>query len=165
MRLKQALVCISIILSLLAMAWPVSAEIRLRPDQACKFLRGLGLKAGPYQRKGDWYVCEAVKTLTGGKQPNTISYQVVGAKEAVQELRLELSVDEPRRQGEAKGLMAEAALHLARKVGAPEAPDGLEEAVRRSSEGRWTAGQAIITLIKHPMPDPPRGYKLVFTAR
>jgi hypothetical protein len=165
MRSKQALFLILSPLVLLAMAWPAWAEIRLAPEQACKLLHGWSFRASQYARKGDWHVCEAAKNLTNGELPNTLNYQVVGAKDIVQELRLELSVDEPRKQGRAKALMSETAIHLALKLGAPEPPDGLEEAIRRGSEGRWTAGRAIITLVKHSVPDPPRAYKLILTAR
>jgi hypothetical protein len=165
MRTKQALFFILLPLVLLTMARPAWAEIGLAPERACKLLRGWSFNASPYARKGDWFVCEAAKTLTNGQLPNTLNYQVVGAKDMVQELRLELSVDEPRKQGRAKGLLSAAAMHLAQKLGAPAPPDGLEEAIRRGSEGRWTAGKAIITLVKHPVPDPPRAYKLIVTAR
>jgi hypothetical protein len=165
MLIKRGLVVIMVAWGLWAAPCPASAEVRLPPDQACKLLRGLDLKTGPYLPQGGMYVCEAVRNLTSGKRPNIIRYQVVGAKDAVQELRLELSVDQPRRQGEAKGLMAAAALRLAQKLGAAEPPDGLEEAVRRASEGSWVTGGAELVLIRHSLPDPPGCYKLVFTAR
>ncbi len=165
MQFKRALVVLMVVLGLLAAPGPAPAKIRLLPDQACKCLRNLDLKAGPYLPQGDSYVCEAVRTLTGGKRPNTMNFQVVGVKDTVQELRLELSVDQPRSRGQANNIMAQAALHLAQKVGAAEPPDGLEEAVRRSSEGNWEVGGVELVLVKHPLPDPPGCYKLILTAR
>lgn len=165
MRSKLALVFILLALGVWAAPRQAGAEILLNPERACKLLRAWSFKPGLYARHGDWHVCEAAKVLTNGKQPNTLSYQVVGSRDQVQELRLELSIDNPAQQGEAKNIMTQAALHVAQKLGAAEPPDGLEEALRRDSEGRWEAGRAIITLVRHPVPDPPRGYKLILTAR
>jgi hypothetical protein len=165
MRSKLALVFLFLALGLWAAPRQAGAEISLPPERACKLLRAWSFKPGDYARHGDWHVCEAAKSLTNGKLPNTLCYQVVGSRDRVQELRLELSVDDPGKQGAAKNAMIEAALHMARKLGAAEPPDGLEEAMRRGSEGRWEAGRAIITLVRHPVPDPPRGYKLILTAR
>ena len=165
MRGKGGFVLFYLIIGLLAAPWPAGAEIKLGPEQACQALRGLNLEAGPYQPQGKQYVCAAVKELSKGKLPNVLNYLVVGGKHNVQEIRLELSVDEPRRQGEAKNLLARAALLIAQKAGWKEPPDGLEEAVRRSSEGSWAQGRVTLLLVKHPVPDPPGGYKLVLTAR
>lgn len=165
MKGKGGLVWLSFVLGILAAPWPASAEIKLSPQQACQILRSLNLKTGPYQPRGENYVCSAGKELAARKLPNVLRYLVVGDRQTVQELRLELSVDAPRRQGAAKNLLAKAALLLAKEVGWKRPPDGLEEAVRRGSEGRWKNGDAILTLVKHPVPDPPRGYKLILTAR
>lgn len=165
MRGKKAFVWLYFVLIILAAPWPASAGIKLSPQQACQMLRSLGLKAGPYQLQGEDYLCSAAKELAARKLPNVLRYLVVGDKHTVQELRLELSVDAPRRQGAAKNLLAKAALLLAKEVGWKEPPHGLEEAVRRGSEGRWKNGEAMLTLVKHPVPDPPRGYKLILTAR
>jgi hypothetical protein len=165
MRFKQALFIILLPLVLLAAACPARAEIGISPERACKLLRAWNFKTDPYAKHGAWHVCEAVKTISSGQLNNTLAYQVVGEKKKVHELRLELSVDDPRKQGEAKKSMIQAALHMASKLGARDAPHGLEEALRRGSEGRWSAGRAIITLVKLPVPDPPRGYRLILTAR
>jgi hypothetical protein len=166
MKGKGAIVSFYLILGLLAAPWSAWAEIGLSPDQACKALRGLGLKAGPYGVQGGSYVCTATKKFQAGKRgPNVLNYQVVGGKHRVDELRLELSVDAPRRQGPAKSLLVDASLRIARKVGWRDAPDGLEEAVRRRSEGSWKNGDVILRLVKHPVPDPPGCYRLILTAR
>ncbi len=162
---KRAFYFLLISIGLLTAPWPATAEISLRPEQACKVLRGLSLQAGPYQMQGDSYVCTATKELATGKRPNVLNYQVVGDKQKVKELRLELSVDAPRRQGAAKNLLVEAALKIAQEVGWKDDPDGLEEAVRRRSEGSWKSGEVILRLVKHPVPDPPGCYKLILTAR
>lgn len=165
MRGVGAFVLLCSSLLLLASSKPAQAEIALPPDQACKALRGLDLKAGPYELHGASYVCTATKKMQTGKLPNVLEYQVVGDRQKVEELRLELSVDSPRKQGAAKSLLVEAALLIARKLGWKEDPDGLEEAVRRRSEGSWKQGDVILRLVKHPVPDPPGCYKLILTAR
>jgi hypothetical protein len=162
---KGVMVLLYLFLILLASPKLVLAEIALPPDQACKALRSLDLKTGPYELQGASYVCAATKKMEAGKLPNVLEYQVVGDRHKVEELRLELSVDAPRKQGAAKSLLIESALLIARKVGWNEDPDGLEEAVRRRSEGSWKKGDVILRLVKYPVPDPPGCYKLILTAR
>jgi len=149
----------------LAPAAPAQAEVALQPAKACQALRGLGLKPGPYKLQGDMHCCLAEIVLTAGAPPNSLIYQALGEKDQVRELRLELSVDQPREERAAKDLFTKAALRLAQAVGSDQAPDGLAEAAARNSEGNWEAGKALIDLVDHPSFDSPGAYKLVLTIR
>ncbi|KMY66847.1 hypothetical protein AAU61_12715 [Desulfocarbo indianensis] len=149
----------------LAPAAPAQAEVAMPPEKACRALRGLGLKPGPYKLQGDMHCCLAEVVLTPGARCNSLIYQAFGDRDQVRELRLELSVDQPREERAAKELFTRAALRLAEAAGSQEPPDGLAEAAARNSEGNWEAGKALIDLVDHPSFDSPGGYKLVLTIR
>lgn len=140
-------------------AWPQG--LRAKPEAACDFMRGEGLRPrGGYRANGSFYQCRSQRRnlISGGRLNNTIRTVARGDADEVTQLKLELRVNSGTAIQRAHRNLAEYAETLFEMALHEELPEDIEAAILSGVRGSWDVSGKLVTLERIVLSGP--GYEL-----
>lgn len=128
------------------------------PNLARNFLISDGLGTGYYNpvdpmEPSEWFSCSRPVEFGAGLFPNSIAYYLNGNERAVNSLRLELNVNDPKNAEEAHAKLLSSADTLAREALGLDLRDMLSKAIIPGHEGTYDGPNFKVAFTKHEWPN------------